>query len=60
MTSLPDITIIDVAERALRAFGGETLAREQAAMLLTMWRYRPTDRGRHVDRATRFSPGERR
>lgn len=42
MTSLPDITIvIDVAERALRAFGGDTLTRPQAALLLTMWRYRP-------------------
>lgn len=30
--------VVDVAERALRAFGGE-LTREQAAMLLTMWKY---------------------
>jgi hypothetical protein len=30
--------LIDVAERALRAFGGDP-SREQAAVLLTMWRY---------------------
>jgi hypothetical protein len=39
VTSLPDVTIIDVAERALRAFGGD-LTRPQDALLLTMWRYR--------------------
>jgi hypothetical protein len=30
--------LADVAERALRAFGGD-VTREQAAMLLTMWKY---------------------
>lgn len=37
MTSIQD-DLADVAERALRVFGGD-LTREQAAMLLTMWRY---------------------
>jgi len=32
--------VADLAERALRAFGGDSVTREQAAMLLTMWRYR--------------------
>ena len=32
--------IADVAEAALRAFGGGEVTREQAAMLLTMWAYR--------------------
>lgn len=43
MTSLPhatEETIVDVAERALCLFGGRAVTREQAAMLLTMWRYR--------------------
>ncbi|GAA1028031.1 hypothetical protein GCM10009557_11580 [Virgisporangium ochraceum] len=30
--------LTDVAERALRAFGGD-VTRPQAALLLTMWRY---------------------
>ena len=30
--------LADLAERALRAFGGD-LSRESAAVLLTMWRY---------------------
>lgn len=34
------VGVIDMAERALQAFGGDTLTRPQAALLLTMWRYR--------------------
>lgn len=33
------VRVVDLAETALRAFGG-ALTREQAALLLTMWRYR--------------------
>jgi hypothetical protein len=52
VTSIQD-ELADVAERALRAFGGE-VTREQAAMLLTMWRYAgdltPADRTAVLDR----------
>jgi hypothetical protein len=45
--------ITDLAERALRSFGGE-LTREQAALLLTMWRYShdltETERAEVLDR----------
>lgn len=48
MTSIQD-DLADIAERALRAFGGE-VTREQAAMLLTMWKYQADLTG--ADRAT--------
>lgn len=45
--------IVDVAERALRAFGGD-VTREQAAMLLVSWKYSrdltPADRTAVLDR----------
>ena len=39
LTHATDHTIVDVAITALRSFGGDSLTRERAAMVLTMWRY---------------------
>lgn len=52
-------TVIDVAENALRAFGGN-LTRPQAALLITMWKYRsdltPADTSAVL---SRFPTGDR-
>jgi hypothetical protein len=52
----PDTRIVDLAERALRTFGGD-LGREVAASLLTMWHHYPKLTSTEVDMVlARFAP----
>lgn len=62
MNSIPDDLAVNLAMRALQAFGGD-LTREQAAALLPMWRYysdlRAADRAAVLERFPRgrIEPG---